>query len=415
MASSIFNLVNNVAGAGILTLAAGKAKGTGWIPAILICAVLGAISTHTFCIIGESCEITGEQDFKGLWGRTIGEKSTYVVDSMIAIMCLAVSVIYSGILGDVFTPLLERAGLPASLNGRTSNILVLTGAVLFPLSIIKDLSALAFTSILGFCSIAYTVLFMVVRSLDGTYSLVGDKGRFLQDAAITPPSFDKSTMWNFDFSSLVLASNLGLAYVAHYNGPVFYRSLRNTSSKRFRVMVTHAFVILTLLYVVTMVSGYATFGDVVVGNILLNYHPGDFLSTLASLATGLSILFGFPLIITGARESLLGVARSLRLGDVADDDRVGHVALVTAILAFVTTVAISVDDVSLVVGLTGAIMGSFIVYVCPALIYVRTIRQYRGADSVDHRRARRNYALVPFGVAVGALGAYMTLKEAGLV
>jgi hypothetical protein len=62
--SSVFNLVNNVAGAGILTLAAGMASGTGLIPAMLVCAVLGLLSGHCFSIIGEACELTGEPDFK---------------------------------------------------------------------------------------------------------------------------------------------------------------------------------------------------------------------------------------------------------------------------------------------------------------------------------------------------------------
>lgn len=64
IAASVFNLVNNVAGAGILTLSAGMAGGTGWIPAISICTILGVISAHCFSIIGESCELTGEKTFK---------------------------------------------------------------------------------------------------------------------------------------------------------------------------------------------------------------------------------------------------------------------------------------------------------------------------------------------------------------
>jgi len=64
MIASVFNLVNNVAGAGILTLAAGKAKGSGWIPSILLCTTLGLISSHTFTMIGQDCEMTGEADFK---------------------------------------------------------------------------------------------------------------------------------------------------------------------------------------------------------------------------------------------------------------------------------------------------------------------------------------------------------------
>ena len=64
MAASIFNLVNNVAGAGILTLAAGKASGTGWIPAVAIVCFLGWASSSTFRLIAKACELTGEKDFK---------------------------------------------------------------------------------------------------------------------------------------------------------------------------------------------------------------------------------------------------------------------------------------------------------------------------------------------------------------
>jgi len=69
IAPSVFNLVNNVAGAGLLTLSAAMAKGTGWVPALCICFVLGSISAHSFNLIGESCRLTGEMDFKGLWTK----------------------------------------------------------------------------------------------------------------------------------------------------------------------------------------------------------------------------------------------------------------------------------------------------------------------------------------------------------
>lgn len=194
---------------------------------------------------------------------------------MIAILCLACAVIYSGILGDVFTPLLEQVGVPNQFNTRTSNILVVTVALLLPLSLIKDLSALAFTSILGFSAIMYTVFFIIYRALDGTYKVKETMGKFIVDGLIAAqPSFEGSSLWNFDFTSLVLASNLGLAFIAHYNSPNFYRSLKDTNSKRFRSMVDIAFTVLVVLYIATMLAGYSTFGDVCQGNILLNYHPG---------------------------------------------------------------------------------------------------------------------------------------------
>lgn len=402
------SIVNNVAGAGILTLSAGMAPGTGWIPAIAICAALGAASGHCFAIIGEACELTGEADFKGLWKKTISKESAYLVDAMIAIMCLACSVIYSGILGDVFTPLLDQAGLPARFNGRTSNILAITALLLLPLSLIKDLSALAFTSILGFCAIAYTVFFICIRALDGSYSVPG--GKFLQDGLIPlMPAFERTSLSNMGFTSLVLASNLGLAYIAHYNGPAFYRSLKNTNSKRFGLMVGLSFMVLVLMYVATMAAGYSTFGDVCMGNILLNYHPSDFLSTLGRLATGFSILFGFPLVACGAREAIIGVASSLG-NDAMGSDK-NHFLLVAGILTFVTAISCTVQDVSLVVGLTGAALGSFIVYICPPLIYTNAVALVKGRDSPETKSAQINLLLVPFGLLIAFLGCFMTIKE----
>ena len=47
-----FQIINNVAGAGILTLAAGMAAGVGWYPAILTTLALGAVSGYSFFLIG---------------------------------------------------------------------------------------------------------------------------------------------------------------------------------------------------------------------------------------------------------------------------------------------------------------------------------------------------------------------------
>lgn len=342
---------------------------------------------------------------------------------MNATLCLACCVIYSGIIGDVFTSLLAVAQanhlIPAVYsNNRTTNIIAVTVTLLFPMSLLKTMSALAFTSLLGFASILYTVLFITIRALDGAYAL--GSGRFVTDIDANilvqqeQPSFERTSLWQVDSTSLVLVSTYGLAYVAHYNAPSFYRELENTNSQRFATLVSASYSILIVLYVVTMMAGYSTFGDACQGNILLNYHPSDGLATLGQHATGCSILFGFPLVVTGAREGLINCFSSLGVLAAAGSDK-NHVALVVAILTFVAATACTVKDVSLVVGVTGAAMGSAVVYIFPALIYTRAVLQTKGAESVDYRIARWHVAfLVPFGVAIAALGVYMTVKESSL-
>jgi sodium-coupled neutral amino acid transporter 11 len=392
--SSIFNLVNNVAGAGILTLSSGMARGTGWVPAISTCLVLGAISSHTFCLIGKSCELTNSRDFKSLWSKTISPNSTPVVDLIITLMCSAASVIYSGILGDITKELLANFNIDST---RTNNILFVTAGILLPLSLLKNLSALAFTSILGFASIMYTVAFIVFRYLDTSYS-VPLAGKFLADVAA--PAFTKTSLWNIDFTSLTLMSNLGLAYIAHYNAPVYYRELKE--KKSFNKMVRSSFGILTALYATAMGFGYATFGDISAGNILLNYSSRDILSTLGRYATLFSILFGFPLAFCGIREGVLSIGSTF-------NTKLPFVPTVVALLSIITAISITVKDISTVVGITGAAMGSTIVYILPAYMYYKSVGLKYGQGSKEVKSARGNLALIPFGVFLAVFGVAITL------
>ena len=61
------------------------------------------------------------------------------------------------------------AGVPPRFNTRSSNILLITAAVLAPLSLLEDLTKLAFTSMVGCLAVLYTVLFIARRALDGSY------------------------------------------------------------------------------------------------------------------------------------------------------------------------------------------------------------------------------------------------------
>lgn len=288
-------------------------------------------------------------------------------------------------------------------------MLAITIALLLPMSLIKNLSALAFTSILGFCAIMYTVVFINVRALDGSYTL--GTGKFVTDGALKVlPSFEKSSLWTINFSSLVLASNLGLAYVAHYNSPTMYRELKHTSAKRYAQMVSIAYTILIFLYVITMAAGYSTFGDNTMGNILLNYHNNDILAILGQVATGFSILFGFPLVAAGARESLVGAAAGLGYPQLGAPRN--HAKLVIAILTFATAISVNAKDISFVMGLTGAALGSFICYICPAMLYVKAVEVSKGKDSPEYKATAASKLLIPFGVIIGGLGILITIQSA---
>merc|ERR1740121_1216688 len=148
-----------------------------------------------------------------------------------------------------------------------------------------------------------------------------------------------------------------------------------------------------------MFGGYFTFGNNCQGNILMNYHKQDLLSTCARLATGFSILFGYPLLFKGVKNSTNGVITSLGFPTIP------NVPLVTSLFLVITFIAVKVQDIQVIVGLTGALLGSFVCFICPPILYMLAVGKTLGYDSLEYQKSKKNAALIPFGLFVGILGA----------
>ena len=103
-------------------------------------------------------------------------------------------------------------------------------------------------------------------------------------------------------------------------------------------------------------------------------------------------------------SSALGILPSI-------SDPKNHLALVTCLLLVTTGLSIVLSDIKLVAGLTGAVMGSSLVYICPTMIYAKLVRQRYGSESLEYRMARRNLLLIPFGIFTALMGVTMTLKN----
>ena len=164
---------------------------------------------------------------------------------------------------------------------------------------------------------------------------------------------------------------------------------------------------------------------------------------LGRVATGFSILFGFPLAMVGLRNSVVGMCESLAddattalppsvcsaLLAVADDGNrfmlvvrarfcppcclpaaSWYIEMLTtprpsrvlqvSMLAVITFVAVTCTDIGVIVGVSGALLGALIVYIIPPLLY-------KGARD-DAPQAIQ--ALVPLGAFLGVLGVYYSLK-----
>jgi hypothetical protein len=77
--------------------------------------------------------------------------------------------------------------------------------------------------------------------------------------------------------------------------------------------------------------------------------------------------------------------------------------------------AILVSDIKVIAGFSGAAMGSFLVYMCPPLVYTNIVRKYYGEDSLEYKRGRLSLLFVPFGCFIAVMGVAMTYNSMNVV
>ncbi|CAM9607493.1 unnamed protein product, partial [Discosporangium mesarthrocarpum] len=142
MSQSIFNLVKNVMGAGMLSLPSGVAAfsdGRNAIfPSAAAIAILGMLSAYTFSLIGRSCAESKADSYEQSWTRTVGERASWLPAGACVATCFAGCLAYTIIIGDSFSSLLGAVGAPTLVARRSTVIVALSALVLLPLSLLKS-------------------------------------------------------------------------------------------------------------------------------------------------------------------------------------------------------------------------------------------------------------------------------------
>jgi len=215
----IFNLVKGIVGAGVLSLPAGIAAFAnapgGVVPAVSLIAGIGGLSAYGFALIGRCCAYTNTKSYRDAWSATVSKKSSWLPATAVTFKTVAACLAYSMILGDTFVSLLSTVGIAAT---KIPVTLGLTGAVLLPLCLMKNLSSLAPFSLVGSLGMIYTALAMVARYFGKAYSATGAFG--VDNVAALRPKFGTvGAQGALTPSVAIFVSMLSTAFMAHFNAP----------------------------------------------------------------------------------------------------------------------------------------------------------------------------------------------------
>ncbi|KAK6336240.1 hypothetical protein TWF696_001801 [Orbilia brochopaga] len=390
-ASSVVNLLNTIVGAGVLAMPLAMSH-MGMLLGILMIVFSGLAAGFGLYLQTRCARYVdrGTASFFTLSQLTY-PSAAVVFDGAIAIKCFGVAISYLIIIGDLMPQV--AVGLwphAAEVGYLVDRHFWITGfmLIMIPLSFLRRLDSLKYTSFVALVSIGYLVIIVLSHFLRGDTLEERGEVHYLQWAgAVT------------FFSSFPI---MVFAYTCHQNMFSILNEIQNNSRKQTTGVVFCSIGVAASIYILVAITGYLSFGDNVGGNIIAMYRE-SIASTIGRAAIVVLVMFSYPLQIHPCRASIHNIlkwrpssspslpviARSLTTpsatavaAEPMTDLRFAIISTILIVSTYVTAMTVaSLERVLAYVGSTGSTSISFIL---PGLFYWRISRPGPGANKINH-------------------------------
>ncbi|KAI2611885.1 transmembrane amino acid transporter protein-domain-containing protein [Hypoxylon sp. NC1633] len=397
MISSVINLLNTIIGAGTLAMPSAMSH-FGMLIGVIVILWSGFTSAFGLYLQSRCARYLdrGTSSFFALSQITY-PNAAVIFDAAIAIKCFGVGVSYMIIIGDLMHDVVEgfdsRAADIPFLMDRNFWITVFM-LVIIPLSFLRRLDSLKYTSIVALVAIGYLIVLVVYHCASDVLA-PRDKIRYIS--------------WGGPVEALASLPVVIFAYTCHQNMFSILNELSDNSPRSVIGVISSSIGSAAGIYVLVAITGYLTFGNDVIGNIVSMY-PVSIASTIAKAAIVILVTFSVPLQVHPCRASVDAVLK-WRPTDISrsqgrtsspggrpllpnpaqsrsdhgpstpiSDLRFAVLTTIILILAYITALTVvSLERVLAYVGSTGSTSISFIL---PGLFYYKI----SDPNSIHHQR-----------------------------
>ena len=295
MFETVMNLTNNIIGAGLLSLP-WCIKESSIVYGALMVALMGFIQALTFVVVVICCEYAGTFSFMELGRRVMGSLAGSLIQICMLVYtagsCLSFIVLTGDFISSDTGFAHELCGDDCILTSRPFAVFVVTISFLAPLCSLQDLRALWFTSMLSVASMFYLLGLTLWKyaSSDGINPCTGK-----------PPVIRVASASTGLFSA---APIVGVAFIAHYNAPRFYKELSNRTIPALHNACLYPFALCSSVYLLFGVFGYLTFGHETKSDLLENFASDSTLAIIARVALFLLVSSTYPRVFTRYAQAL---------------------------------------------------------------------------------------------------------------
>ena len=333
--AGVFNIASATLGAGALTLPyaikeSGLAMGLMWLTLGMLSTVYSIkLLVMVMQAVRHSPAWKGPRSldsYEELTLHLFGKKVEYFVEAQIIIFCYGTAIAYIIAVGDILDPVRKLDAMPHFLKERYGKQLVMCTfwfCLMLPLSLLKNVNALRFSSLLGVMSIMILVVATIYHTAghrfdDWYYDCINTSETSpdsFSGSGVSPSDFltpdgdcEKDLVWVVtSYRTLLPVPLILLAYTCQVNVFAIYQELKNpTPEKMMRISWIGMGGICFIVYGLMGTFGYIDFLDVTASTILHNLNPAkDAVIAIAFVAIAMTVVVAFPLLVFPCRVCLV--------------------------------------------------------------------------------------------------------------
>ncbi|MCJ1269669.1 hypothetical protein MMC22_009561 [Lobaria immixta] len=393
--SSVVNLLNTILGAGVLATPLALSR-MGILLGIFIILWSGLTAGFGLYLQTRCARYLerGSSSFFALSQITY-PNAAVIFDFAISVKCFGVGVSYLIIIGDLMPGVVQGISEDAGgVDFLVSRRFWVTGFMLIviPLSFLRRLDSLKYTSVVALISISYLVILVVAHFVKGDTKQ--DRGEL------------RVVHWESAVATLSSIPVVVFGYTCHQNMFSILNEIKNNSHFRTTSVVSASIGTASFIYVLVATTGYLSFGNSLSGNIVGMYNP-SISSTIGKAAIVILVMFSYPLQVHPCRASVDAVLkwRPARRSDSSNSspsrnalllqtpkagsngrvDGMGDTrfaAITTAILVLSYIVAMTVSSLEKVLAYVGSTGSTSISFILPGLFYYKI----SSPDSPQHQK-----------------------------
>uniref|UniRef100_A0A8B9TMW4 Solute carrier family 38 member 8 n=1 Tax=Anas platyrhynchos TaxID=8839 RepID=A0A8B9TMW4_ANAPL len=385
-AGAVFIMLKSALGAGLLSFPWAFSKAGGAVPAILV--ELGSLVflVSGLAVLGYAAALSAQPTYQGVVRAVCGPAAGKLCELCFLLNLFMIAVALLRVVG---RPAGETGGPPWYADQRFT-LPALCILVIFPLSVPREIGFQKYSSILGTLAACYLTLVIVLKY-------------HLQEGSLSSP---RASSWASMFSVI---PTICFGFQCHEACVAIYSSMRNQSFSHWVAVSVLSMLICLLIYSLTGLYGYLTFGDAVAADVLMSYPGNDPVVIVARLLFGVSIVTIYPIVVLLGRSVVRDLWAHPKRGaaPLADGpERRSRVVLTISWMAATLAIALFVPDIGKVIELIGGI-SAFFIFIFPGLCLVCMT----GSQSIG---PRKKAALIAWGILSVLGGTFVCGQSAAL-